>query len=147
MASLILGRVVYAINWVNLAVVFSLVASEFQQDISGLGVVTAAFYIGIGAFQIPGGILAAKKGPRLTVMYGTTIASFSALLTGFAKNLAEIAVLRFIVGAGMALVFAPAVVLVIRLLRKGSEGLGVGTYNSAFNLGGVIGLSGWAKGL
>lgn len=143
-ASLILSRVVYAMNWLNIASIFYLIASEFQQDISGLGVVTAAFYIGIGAFQVPGGILAAKTGPRLTVIWGTTIASVSALLTGFARNLAEIAVLRFLVGAGMALVFAPAIILMIRFLRKGSEGLGVGTYNSAFHLGGVIGLSSWA---
>ncbi len=142
--SLILGRIVYAINWFNMAAVFSLIASEMKQDVSGLGLVTAAFYVGIGAFQVPGGILAAKFGPRLTVIYGTTIASFSALLTGFAGNLVEIAVLRFLVGAGMALVFAPAVVLVTRFLRKGSEGLGVGIYNSAFSLGGAIGLSGWA---
>ena len=142
--SLILGRVVYAINWLNVAAIFSLIASEMKQDVSGLGLVTAAFYIGIGAFQVPGGILAAKIGPRLTVIYGTTIASFSALLTGLAGNLAEIAVLRFLVGAGMALVFAPAVVLVTRFLREGSEGLGVGIYNSAFSLGGAIGLSGWA---
>ena len=142
--SLILGRIVYAINWFNMAAVFSFIASEFQQDVSGLGLVTATFYIGIGAFQVPGGILAAKIGPRLTVIYGTTIASLSALLTGFAGNLAEIAVLRFLVGAGMALVFAPAVILVTRFLRKGSEGLGVGIYNSAFSLGGAIGLLGWA---
>jgi len=142
--SLILGRVAYAINWLNVAAIFSLIASEMKQDVSGLGLVTAAFYIGIGLFQVPGGILAAKIGPRLTVIYGTTIASFFALLTGFAGNLAEIAVLRFFVGAGMALVFAPAVVLVTRFLRKGSEGVGVGIYNSAFSLGGVIGLSGWA---
>lgn len=142
--SLVFGRVAYAINWLNVAAIFSLIASEMKQDVSGLGLVTAAFYIGIGLFQVPGGILAAKIGPRLTVIYGTTIASFFALLTGFAGNLAEIAVLRFFVGAGMALVFAPAVVLVTRFLRKGSEGLGVGIYNSAFSLGGVIGLSGWA---
>jgi len=142
--SLILGRIVYAINWFNMAAVFSLIASEFQQDVSGLGLVTATFYVGIGAFQVPGGILTAKIGPRLTVIYGTTIASLSALLTGFAGNLAEIAVLRFLVGAGMALVFAPAVVMVTRFLRKGSEGLGVGIYNSAFSLGGAIGLLGWA---
>lgn len=142
--SLILGRIVYAVNWFNMAAVFSFIASEFQQDVSGLGLVTATFYIGIGAFQVPGGILAAKIGPRLTVIYGTTIASLSALLTGFAGNLAEIAVLRFLVGAGMALVFAPAVILVTRFLRKGSEGLGVGIYNSAFSLGGAIGLLSWA---
>ena len=143
-ASLILGRVVYAVNWYNMAAIFSLMASELKQDVSGLGFVTAAFFVGIGAFQVPGGILAAKVGPRLTVICGTTIASVAALLTGFAGNLLEIAVLRFFVGVGMALVFAPGVILVTRFLRKGSEGLGVGLYNSAFYLGGAIGLSGWA---
>lgn len=143
-ASLVLGRVVYAVNWLNVAAVFSLIASELKQDVSGLGVVTAAFYVGIGLFQVPGGVLAAKVGPRLTVVYGTLVASFSALLSGFAGSLVEIAVLRFFVGVGMALVFAPAVVLVTRFLKRGSEGLGVGIYNSAFSLGGVIGLSGWA---
>lgn len=142
--SLILGRVVYAVNWYSMAAVFSLVAVELKQDVSGLGFVTAAFFVGIGVFQVPGGILAAKAGPRLSVICGTTIASLAALLTGFAGNLAEITALRFFVGAGMALVFAPGVVLVTRFLRKGSEGLGVGIYNSAFSLGGAIALSGWA---
>ena len=141
--SLVLGRIVYAINWYNMAAVFSLIASELKQNVSGLGFVISAFFVGIGVFQVPGGILAAKAGPRLTVICGTTIASLAALLTGFAGNLAEIIALRFFVGAGMAFVFAPAVILVTRFLRKGSEGLGVGIYNSAFYLGGAIGLSGW----
>ena len=142
--SLVLGRIVYAINWYCIAAVFSLIAFDLKQNVSGLGFVTAAFYMGIGIFQVPGGILAAKIGPRSTVIYGTTIASLAALLSGFASNLAEIMVLRFLVGAGMAFVFAPGVILVTRYLEKGSEGLGVGVYNAAFYLGGTIGLSGWA---
>jgi MFS family permease len=143
-ASLILGRVVYAVNWYSLAAVFSFTASELNQNVSGLGLVTATFFVGIGVFQVPGGILAAKIGPRRTAIFGTTIASLAALLTGFAGNLAEIAVLRFFVGLGMAFVFAPGVILMTRLLREGSEGLGVGLYNSAFSLGGALGLSGLA---
>jgi MFS family permease len=142
--SLILGRIVYAVNWFCLAAVFSLMASELNLNVSGLGLVTAAFYIGIGVFKVPGGILAAKFGPRLTVICGMMISSSAALLTGFASNLAEIAALRFFVGLGMAFVFSPGVILMARLLRQGSGGLGVGLYNSAFSLGGVIGLSGWA---
>ncbi|MGB8780278.1 MAG: MFS transporter [Candidatus Bathyarchaeia archaeon] len=143
-ASLILGRVVYAVNWYSLAAVFSFTASELKLNVSGLGLVTATFFVGIGVFQVPGGILAAKIGPRRTAIYGTTIASLAALLTAFAGNLAEIAVLRFFVGLGMAFVFAPGVILMTRLLREGSEGLGVGLYNSAFSLGGALGLAGWA---
>src|SRR4030067_1118019 len=118
--SLILGRIVYAVNWFNLAAVFSLMSSELNQNVSGLGLVTATFYVGIGIFQVPGGILAAKIGPRLTAIFGTSIASLAALLTGFANNLIEIMVLRFFVGLGMAFVFAPGIILITRLLQKGS---------------------------
>jgi MFS family permease len=142
--SLVLNRIVYALNWYSVATVFSLIASEMKQNVSGLGVVTAAFYVGIGVFQVPGGLLAAKFGPRLTVVCGTTITSLAALLTGFVGNLTEIAVLRFFVGLGMAFVYAPAIILVTRFLREGSEGFGVGIYNSAYNVGGAIGLSGLA---
>jgi MFS family permease len=142
--SLILGRIVYAVNWYSLAAVFTFTASELNQNVSGLGLATATFFVGIGIFQVPGGILAARIGPRLTATYGTAIASLAALLTGFAGNLVEIAVLRFFVGLGMAFVFAPGVTLMARFLREGAEGLGVGFYNSAFSLGAVIGLSGWA---
>jgi MFS family permease len=143
-ASLILGRIVYAVNWYSLAAVFSFAASELNENVSGLGLVTAAFFVGIGVFQVPGGVLAAKIGPRFTAICGTTIASLAAFLTGFAGNLVEIAVLRFFVGLGMAFVFAPGVILMTRLLQEGSEGLGVGLYNSAFSLGGALGLFGWA---
>jgi MFS family permease len=143
-ASLILGRIIYAVNWYSLAAVFSFTASELNQNVSGLGLATATFFVGIGIFQVPGGIFAAKIGPRKTVIFGTTIASLAALLTGFASNLAEIAVLRFFVGMGMAFVFAPGVILMAKFLQKGSEGLGIGFYNSAFSLGGAVGLFGWA---
>jgi MFS family permease len=143
-ASLILGRIIYAVNWYSLAAVFSFTASELNQNVSGLGLATATFFVGTGIFQVPGGIFAAKIGPRLTVIFGTTVASLAALLTGFASSLAEIAILRFFVGMGMAFVFAPGVILMAKLLQKGSEGLGVGFYNSAFSLGAAIGLFGWA---
>ena len=143
-SSLIFGRVVYAVNWCNLAAVFTFTASELKLNIYGLGLATAAFFIGIGIFQVPGGVLAAKVGPKLTAVYGTFVASTAALLTGLAGNLLEIMVLRFFVGAGMALVFPPGVILMAKFLRGGSEALGVGLYNSAFSGGGVLGLFGWA---
>ena len=143
-ATLILGRIIYAVNWFNLASVFSFTAYEMNENVSGLGATTSAFFIGIGVFQIPGGILAAKIGPRLTAILGTTVSSLAALLTGFAGNLVEITVLRFFVGLGNAFVFAPGVILMARLSHKGEEGLGVGLYNSAFHVGGAVGLSGWA---
>ena len=142
-ASLIVGRIVYAINWYSLAAVFSFTAVGMNLNVNALGLATAMFFIGIGIFQVPGAVLSAKVGPRLTAIFGTTVASLAAFLSGFAGNLVEIAILRFFVGLGMAFVFSPGVVLMAKLLHEGSEGLGVGLYNSAFSIGGAIGLFGW----
>jgi len=43
----------------------------------------------------------------------------------------------------MAFVFAPAVIIITRLMRGGKSGIGVGLLNSAFDVGGIFGLFGW----
>ena len=59
--SLLATRAVYAINWYNIASIFSLMAVEFGQGVSGLGALTSSFYLGAGLFQIPGGVVAANS--------------------------------------------------------------------------------------
>jgi MFS family permease len=141
--SLMLARVVYTINWFNIASIFYLVASDFKEDIAMLGIISASFLIGVGLFQVPAGIIAAKYGPRKIAIYGIMIASSAALVTGLASNTSQITLLRFIIGLGMACFFGPSVILVSRYLGKESEGLGIGLLNSAHALGGIIGLFGW----
>jgi MFS family permease len=141
--SLLLARIFYSVNWFNISSMFYLIAADFKQDISMLGFITAAFYIGIGLFQVPAGILAAKYGPKRIAIYGIIITSSAALLSGLAVFLLQITTLRFIVGLGMALFFGPSVILISKYLGKGSEGYGVGLLNSAHALGGIIGIFGW----
>jgi len=141
--SLMLARVVYTINWFNIASIFYLVASDFKEDIAMLGIISASFLIGVGLFQVPAGIIAAKYGPRKIAIYGIMIASSAVLVTGLASNTSQITLLRFIIGLGMACFFGPSVILVSRYLGKESEGLGIGLLNSAHALGGIIGLFGW----
>lgn len=141
--SLIFARILYSINWFNIASIFYFIASDFKQDISMLGLITSSFLIGIGIFQIPAGILAAKYGPRKIAIYGILITSSAALLSGLSTDLFHMIILRFIVGLGMACFFGPSVILISKYLGKGSEGLGVGLLNSAHALGGIIGIFGW----
>lgn len=142
-ASLIAARVVYAVNWLNVGAIFVLMGPDLGSGVGGLGTLTSSFYLGIGLMQLPSGVFAARWGPKNTVVAGILVSSFSALGISIAANITEAAVLRFLVGAGMALVFAPGVVIVARLLRGGKTGMGVGLFNSAFDLGGLIGISGW----
>ena len=141
--SLLLARVFYSANWFNIASIFFLIALDLKQDISMLGLVTASFIIGVGVFQVPAGILAAKYGASKTAVFGILIASFCALLTGISNDILQIAILRFVVGMGMACFFGPSVIMISTYLGKRSEGLGIGLINSAHAIGGIIGIFGW----
>jgi MFS family permease len=99
--------------------------------------------IGIGLFQVPGGILAAIQGSRRTAIHGIMIASSAALLCGLSSQLQQMEILRFVVGLGMALFFGSSVTLTTKCLGKGSEGFAVALLNSAHSIGGIIGIFGW----
>ncbi|MFL6340670.1 MAG: MFS transporter [Nitrososphaeraceae archaeon] len=142
-SSLLYTRVVYAINWFNIASIFSHIASDFKQDISLLGLLSTSFLIGVGLFQVPGGIIAAIQGARRTAIYGIIIASLAAFLCGLSSQLQQIEILRFVVGLGMALFFGSSVTLITRYLGRGSEGFAVALLNSAHSIGGIIGIFGW----
>ena len=117
-------------------------STDLHTGVSGLGTLTSTFYLGVGSMQIPGGILAAKWGPKRTITTGMITSSLAVLAIAISTSLVQVAVLRFIVGSGMALVFAPTVVLASRLLGNRS-GIGAGLINSAFDVGGLLGLFGW----
>ena len=133
--------------------------ADLGTNATGIGILSSSFYLGVGIMQIPGGILAARRGPKKTVTLGVLISSSAVLgisvSTGLSEvailrfigisvstGLFEVAILRFVVGAGMALVFSPAVVLAAKFLG-GRSGIGVGVINSAFSIGGLLGVFAW----
>jgi MFS family permease len=141
--SLIIARIVYGINWFNISAIFPLIALEFNKDVYVLGSISAAFFIGIGLFQIPAGIFAVKFNPRISAIVGITISSTAALLCGLVLSSSELIWLRFIVGFGMAFFFSSAVILIARHGKRGFPGYSIGLMNSAHSMGGIIGIFGW----
>jgi MFS family permease len=141
--SLMLARIFYTVNWFNIPAIFIFIAVDFNEDISVLGLITASFFIGVGLFQVLAGILAAKYSPRKIAIIGIAIASTAVFFSAFSIDLVSIAVLRFIVGLGMAFFFGPSVILISEYVGKQSEGLGMGLLNSAHAIGGIIGLFVW----
>lgn len=141
--SLMLARVFYTVNWFNIPSIFFFIAVDFDKDISVLGLITASFFIGVGLFQVLAGILASKYSPRKIAILGIAIASTAVFFSAFSIDLFSIAVLRFIVGVGMAFFFGPSVILISEYVGRQSEGLGMGLLNSAHAIGGIIGLFIW----
>ena len=156
LGSLIFARIIYAVNWFNFAAIFYLMSTDVNAGVSGLGTVTSVFYLGLGLLQVPAGVLAARYGPKKVVVSGNFLTSAAVLGTAGSTTILELEVLRFTVWAGMAFVFAPGVVIVTRLLRGSRSGMGVGLFNSAFDIGGVLasfvwiviaGTTGWRPSL
>jgi MFS family permease len=141
--SLMLARIFYTVNWFNIPSIFFFIAVDFDEDISVLGLITASFFIGVGLFQVLAGILASKYSLRKIAILGIAIASTAVFFSAFSIDLFSIAVLRFIVGVGMAFFFGPSVILITEYVGRQSEGLGMGLLNSAHAIGGIIGLFIW----
>lgn len=133
----------YAINWLNVGAIYALMEIDLKGGVAGLGTLTSSFFLGIGLLQVPGGILAAKWGPKKVVMIGIMLSSLSAACVSLTSQIAEAAALRFLVGAGMAFVFSPSIVIVASYLGHHRSGVNVGLFNSAYSVGGIFGLFGW----
>ena len=142
-ASLIIARIIYGVNWFNVAAIFPLIALDFKSDVSLLGSMTSAFFIGIGLFQVPAGIFAAKYNPRTSAIFGIAMSSGAVLLYALASEASELIWLRFMVGFGMAFFFSSAITLIARYGKRGFPGFSIGIMNSAHSMGGIIGIFGW----
>ncbi|MDX1372772.1 MAG: MFS transporter, partial [Nitrososphaeraceae archaeon] len=141
--TLFLARVLYTINWFNVSSIFYFISLDFHLDISSLGLITTSFIIGVGIFQIPAGILAAKFGSRRLSIFGILFSSVMVIISGMLEDIIQIAILRFLVGIGMACFFGPSITLITKFLGEKNTGLGVGILNSAHAIGALIGIFGW----
>lgn len=141
--TLLLARVQYTINWFNISSIFYFISLDFNLDISSLGLITTSFLIGVGAFQVPAGILVAKYGPKSLSIIGILLSSSIAIISGFTQDTIQIILSRFFIGIGMAFFFGASVTLISNYLGKENEGLGVGLLNSAHAIGALLGIFGW----
>ncbi|HET7242255.1 MAG TPA: MFS transporter [Nitrososphaeraceae archaeon] len=141
--SLLIARIIYAINWFNIGSLFPFISKEFNQDVSYLGQLSGFFLLGIGLFQIPGGLFATKFGSRRSAILGILLSSIAVIISSLTTQIAVFVILRFIVGLGMAFFFSAGVTLITTYLGKQSEGTGIGLLNSFQAIGGIIGIFGW----
>ena len=141
--SLLIARIIYAINWFNIGSLFPFISKEFNQDVSYLGQLSGFFLLGIGLFQIPGGLFATRFGSRKSAILGILLSSIAVIISSLTTQIAVFVILRFIVGLGMAFFFSAGVTLITTYLGKRSEGTGIGLLNSFQAIGGIIGIFGW----
>ncbi|HEV2119572.1 MAG TPA: MFS transporter [Candidatus Bathyarchaeia archaeon] len=143
LSSVLTSRVIYTINWFNIAPALILISNDLHLGPVDLGILTASFLIGAGVFQVPAGIASARWGPKNTSQLGMLVLSLSGVGEGLSPNFPVLLVSRFLLGVGAALFFAPAIGILTPLFKPEEEGLVLGLYNSCFNIGGGLGLFVW----
>jgi len=109
---LVLSAVAY-VDRTNVSIAGPEIVREFRIDNAHLGWVFSAFLIGYAAFQIPGGVLARRFGPRRLLAISVTWWGLFTALTALAPPgvrgaLWILVLIRFALGAGEAIMYPAA---------------------------------------
>ncbi len=139
-SSIILARALYAMNWFDIAPALKYISSDLNINFVFLGLVTTSFYIGLAAFQLVGGTLAHRIGSVRTSVIGLLILGTFGIVSGLAGNFIELAIARFMAGAGSALFFSPALGVISEISPEDRYGFHVSLYNGAFSFGAGVGI-------
>ncbi len=137
---IIVARIIYAIHWFYLAPLIPYFITKFNIPVELSGIIPFSFFLGTGIMQLPSAYISSKLGLRNTLLLGLGIMSLSPLLIGFSNSFYFILISYLIDGIGASMFFSTGGGI-LAFLNTNSPGLVLGIYNSAFALGGLIGLN------
>ena len=114
------------------------IRTEFGMDAITLGVVFSAFSISYALFQVPGGWLADRFGPRRILTVIVCYWSVFTMLTAAAWSATSLIVIRFLFGSGEAGAFPAATRAFSRWLPSTERGFAQGITHSGARLAGAL---------
>ena len=103
------------------------------------GMLAGSYAAGTLVFAIPGGIISARIGPRLTMIAGLTGMGVSSLSFGLADTIGWLDVSRFVQGASGSMLWAGAISWVVVTAPGDRRGVLLGTVISAAVVGELLG--------
>lgn len=135
----VLSAVAY-IDRINIAIAGNSIASEFHLTNVQLGSLTSAFLMGYALFQTLGGWLADRLGPRRVLAAGVLWwGIFTALTTAVSAKIAfalfYLAAVRFLLGAGEAVMFPASNQFVSRWIPTQERGIANGVIFAGVGVG------------
>ncbi|MEO8128865.1 MAG: MFS transporter [Bryobacteraceae bacterium] len=137
-----LGMVIAYVDRANLSVVLAL--PEFRQEFhptdAERGFLNSAFFWSYALLQIPAGWIVDRYGVKIPYAIGFLLWTIFSGLTGFVQSSGQLISLRFLLGAGEAIV-GPASLRWIRFhCQEQERGLAVGIYLAGAKIGPAIGV-------
>jgi len=135
----VLSAVAY-VDRINIAIAGNSIAAEFHLTNVQLGSLTSAFLMGYALFQTVGGWLADRQGPRRVLAVGVLWwGIFTALTTAVSAKIAfaifYLAAMRFLLGAGEAVMFPASNQFVSRWIPTQERGIANGIIFAGVGVG------------
>lgn len=142
--ALLTANAVMSISQTNMASIYLPISEDFHSGVTGLGLLSSVYFAGYGIFEVPGGILGAKFGPRRMALIGGVTTTIGLGAGALAPNFDILIASRVLSGIGFGLLWPPILVLIIRNLGKESVGVGTALATISFSVGGAFGVLGWS---
>jgi MFS family permease len=112
---------------------------ELHLSKASAGVLTAGYAAGTLVGSLPGGMLAERYGPRVTLYAGLTMMGGASLAFGLLNNIALLDAARFVQGLGGACTWAGSMVWVILVTPPERRGSAIGSALAAGIAGALVG--------
>jgi predicted MFS family arabinose efflux permease len=138
---LVIGTVVF-VDTMFYAVIAPLLpglAHELRLSKLSAGVMTASYPVGMLLGSLPGGVLAARAGPRFTVCTGLALLGCSTLAFAFLRDAAALDVARFVEGVGGACSWSGGLAWIVAATAPGRRGAVIGRALGAAIAGALFG--------
>ena len=137
-AILVMAYILAFFQRMALAAVATDVMNDLQTKEAMMWVLSAAYFYTHALMQMPAGVLADKWGAKRTIGTFFVIAALGSALFGLADSMLVAALGRFLVGAGMAMLFVPAMKLFSLWFRGKDFALVTGLFISSGGLGALL---------
>jgi sugar phosphate permease len=138
LALLCLLYLILFVNRVNISTAAPFMKADLKLTNTQLGVVFSAFAIPYALFQLVGGLIGDKFGPRLTLSVCCLLVGLSTILTGAAQGFASLFVLRLALGFGEGAAFPTATRAMSSWTPVKSWGFAQGITHSFARLGNAL---------
>ena len=122
-----------------MAPVLPLFAKSLGVGVAGVGMTLSVFGLSRLLLNVPLGTLADRHGRRILLVSGPLVSALGMIGSGFAANLIELAVWRFVAGAGSAMYMTGAQIYLVDISNPENRARMIGANQAALLFGVSIG--------
>lgn len=115
------------------------IGEQFSMDAVSLSWVSTAYLLASAIFLVPFGRIADIYGRKLVFSLGISIFTITSLALVFSPSSSVVILLRFVQGAGAALIFGTAVAILTTVTPPQDRGKAIGIYTTAVYIGLSVG--------